>query len=122
MMYLLFFYSISIITGTLTSLATYFVVQPHWNMLAGMFVGMALGFTTLIFIFFLFARIAGPFEIVSSGMFTAKFAGMVSGMWITMGEPNFSSLITTCAITGCIIHGIFHCYDRTLHGEVEIKS
>ncbi len=122
MIYPLFFYSISIINGAVTSLATYFVVQPNWNMLTGMFVGMALGLTTLILIFFLFGSIAGPFEIASSGMFTAKFAGMASGMWITMGEPNLSTLIITGAITGCLIHGIFHWYDRTLHGEVEIKN
>lgn len=118
MLYLPFFYFVSIFSGGFTALFVSFCVHPSWPMLCGMFTGMFIGLVVLTIVFFLFSNIAGPFEIVMTNMFIVKIVGMVTGMWIPMGNPSKLSILIFGVLTGIIIQGIFHFYDKSLHGEV----
>jgi len=118
-------YFVAVLIGSLSAVAIHFAVSPSWSMPTAMLAGMALGMVVMTVIILPFSLVGGIFEILMPGMFIASFAGMGAGMWVSAGAPPVSKLLMLGFLTGLLIHGLFHLYDLSLHGEmtqVELDS
>ena len=70
----------SALAGGLTAMATFFIVNPEWNMVMAMVVGMFVGMVVVCLIIMVFAPLLGMFEIMIPTMITGMTGGMASGM------------------------------------------
>lgn len=110
-------YFVAVLIGSLSAVAIHFVVSPAWSMPTAMFAGMALAMVVMTMLILPFSLMGGIFEIIMPGMFIANITGMTSGMWIVISDPPLSDLWAFGFLTGLLIQGLFHLYDRSLHGE-----
>ena len=110
-------YLTAMLTGFIAALLVFWLVSPEWPIVLCMIVGMVFGSVSLLTVFAGLGWIAGSFEIFMPGMFIGMIVGMTGGMWIKMGDPTMFILLIYGVFTGFVLSAIFHCYDRSLHGE-----
>ncbi len=111
-------YLVAVLIGSLCATVVYLAVSSSWSMPAAMLAGMALGMVVMIAVILPFALVGGIFEIIMPGMFIAMIVGMAGGMWVAAINTPAVVLIGFGFLTGLLIHGLFHLYDRSLHGEL----
>ena len=75
---------VNLLVGGVSGLLASSVVDPSWNPIAAMFVGMLLGMLTAMPLSAIFMPLFGAFEIMIPGAFTGMVAGMLVAMAATM--------------------------------------
>ncbi len=118
----IFDYIAAVVYGLLTALFCALAVSPDWPMPLGMVAGTFLGMAAFAAVFLTAGRIAGGFELITSGMIICMSVGMIGGMWITGGNPSAFELSAFSILAGLYVQFHLHMYDNSLHGETEIKD
>ncbi len=77
-------YGTSCIIGGLAGLLAFWIIDPGWNMLQSVVIGMFVGMLAQIPVFLLFMPLFGVFEIMIPSMIAGMLGGMCNAMIATM--------------------------------------
>lgn len=118
----LFDYCVAMLAGAVTASLTTFLVPLGWPAPLGMLLGMVLAMMLFFVLLLPVQLVSSPFEFAVPGMFLLMPLGMICGMASTRHNPSYLGLAALGLLAGLLVQGVFHLYDRSLHGEVKTNE
>ena len=118
----LFDYCVAMLAGAVTASLTTLLVPLGWPAPLGMLLGMVVAMMLFFVLLLPVQLVSSPFEFAVPGMFLLMPLGMICGMASTRHNLSYLGLAALGLLAGLLVQGVFHLYDRSLHGEVKTNE